>query len=151
MVQEEFYHFQRAIRLSPLGSSLAAETGVVTLPYISPTPATGTVSYNAQTDGIHKPNVDIVSSYDADVFIFDSGNVKLRSIGAATEKCLPFGGTINASGLVNLPAVTSPAFYFFTPSRIAYFDGVNETDICLIPTVGFSRAGKLESLSLIHI
>ena len=119
----------------PASTTLATDGIGITLPG----------EYNAQSDGIHKPNVDIVSSYDADVFIFDSGNVKLRSIGATTEKCLPFGSSINASGLVSLPVVTSPAFYFFTPSRIAYFDGVNETDICLIPTVGFSRAGKLES------
>ena len=120
----------------PVSTTLAIDGTGITLPG----------GYNAQSDGIHKPNADIMSSYDGDVFIFDSGNVKLRSIGATTEKRLPIGSTINASsGLVSLPAVTSPAFYFFTPTRIAYFDGANETDICLIPTVGFSRAGRLES------
>jgi hypothetical protein len=120
----------------PASTTLAIDGTGITLPG----------GYNAQSDGIHKPNADIVSTYDGDVFIFDSGNVKLRSIDATTEKRLPIGSTINASsGLVSLPAVTSPAFYFFTPTGIAYFDGANETDICLIPTVGFSRAGKLES------
>jgi hypothetical protein len=186
----------------PAGSTINTSTGAVTLPTISPAPASGTVSYNAQvngihavqadtitviptgwayssgnvilspaiggtngfpasatlatdgtsvtlpagynaqSDGIHHPNADIVTAYTDGVFGFVTDHAELSAIPGVsplTYRRFPATTTIANDGSVALPTG-----YYLGASYI-----MNSTDdkVCLIPSSGFTRTGGALALS----